>query len=73
MTRLLPLYLFIILTLAGCSKEAVYRNIYEGIRTQSELQNLHENSRQEKTPKSYDQYKMKRQEQLADDKEEENR
>jgi hypothetical protein len=73
MTRLLPLYLFIVLTLAGCSKAAVYRNLYEGIRTQSELQNLHENSRQEKTPKSYDQYRLERQEQLADDKEEENR
>ena len=73
MTRFFQAILFSTLILCGCSQETVYRNLYEGIRTQSELQNLHEESRKEQTPKSYDQYKLERQEQLEDEKERENR
>jgi hypothetical protein len=51
----------------GCCKETIYRNLYEGIRTQDELKSQSIESRQERSPKSYDQYKIERQERLKDE------
>lgn len=73
MTRLLPIALLLALTLTGCSRETAYRNLYEGMRTQSELQNLHEDSRREKSSKSYDQYRLERRDRLSNEQETENR
>lgn len=57
----------------GCCKETIYRNLYEGIRTQDELKIQSIESRQEGAPKSYDQYKIERQERLKEESGEYNR
>lgn len=63
----------VLLALSGCSRDAVYRNLYEGMRVQSELQRFPEDNRKEQNPISYDQYKREQEQRRAEAAEQQNR